>query len=451
MPPEASPRPGQLDRFAFLVGQIVPDALTSCVILLIILAAAALAFGGSPLGVTDAYYRGLWMLLPFTMQMTLIIVLSTALSGSPAVRKAICAVSGLPRSRPQVVVLAVLLTFCCAYLYWGLAFTVVPLIAVALAREAEQKRIPVDFPFLLAIGWAASSVWQFGLSASAPLLVATPGHFLQQTIGVVSLSTTIWSAAALIHIAAFSVAVIAAGCLFMPKQVRPVSSFPQSLNLVEPVPEPVTSPGTYSERLELNSLFTLVLCAALGAWLYHHFATKRLGLDINALNTILFLLTLLVHRNVRRFTRAVERAVSTSWPVIILYHLYAGVAGLIQFTDLGEKIAGLSASVSTPATFPLYTALISSVFACFVPSSGGQWAIQGFVTSKIALALGVSVQRGLLALSVGDQMGNLITPFWYIVAAAIARIDFRHFFGYGIFFSILWFMIGVAVFTWLPC
>ena len=451
MQPETPARPGPLDRFAVAVGQIIPDALTSCVILLMILAAAAFGFGAPSVRVIDAYYRGLWMLLPFTMQMTLIIVLSTALSSSPAVRKTICALAALPRSRRQVIVLTVLLACCCAYLYWGLALTVLPLIAVALAREAENKGIAVDFPFLLGVGYAAGSVWQFGLSASAPLLVATPGHFLQSTIGIVPLSTTIWSAAALLHIAVFTVAVIAAGCLLIPRQGRPVSSFPQSLKLVETAAEPVPPVRSYSERLELHSVFTLTLCGALATWLYYHFVTKRLGLDINALNTILFLLTLLVHCNVRGFTRAVERAVSTSWPVIILYHLYAGVAGLVQFTDLGEKIAGLSTSVSTPATFPFYTALISTVFACFIPSSGGQWAIQGFVTSKIALALGVSVQRGLLALSVGDQMGNLITPFWYIVVAAVARIDFRDFFGYGIFFAVLWFLIGVVVFTWAPC
>ena len=41
-----------------------------------------------------------------------------------------------------------------------------------------------------------------------------------------------------------------------------------------------------------------------------------------------------------------------AWPVIILYHLYAGVAGLIQFTPVGERIAALAAAISTPYTFP---------------------------------------------------------------------------------------------------
>ena len=43
----------------------------------------ALALGNSPGKTLDAYYQGLWMLLPFTMQMTLIIVLSSVLGATP--------------------------------------------------------------------------------------------------------------------------------------------------------------------------------------------------------------------------------------------------------------------------------------------------------------------------------------------------------------------------------
>jgi short-chain fatty acids transporter len=162
-------------------------------------------------------------------------------------------------------------------------------------------------------------------------------------------------------------------------------------------------------------------------------------------------LTLLLHGNFKSFTTAIEKAVVASWPVIVLYHLYAGVAGVIQFTPVGAKIAALAAAVSTPYTFPLLTAIAGSVVSIFVPSSGGQWAIQGFVTSESALAAGVSVERGLLALSIGDQMGNLTTPFWYVVVAGIARLDFRRFFGFGLIFAALWFVIGLIAFTFLPC
>jgi short-chain fatty acids transporter len=99
----------------------------------------------------------------------------------------------------------------------------------------------------------------------------------------------------------------------------------------------------------------------------------------------------------------------------------------------------------------LLVALAGTFVAVFVPSSGAQWVIQGFVTVKAAAAVGVTAQRGMLALGIGDQMGNLVSPFWYVVVAGIARVDFRRFFGYGLLFALLWFVIGVVVFTFVPC
>jgi short-chain fatty acids transporter len=445
------PARGRLDRFAEFVAHYVPDAITASVILLIVLAAIAVGLGNTPGKVVDAYYRGLWMLLPFTMQMTLVILLSSALALTPFFRRAVATLSTLPSSAGHFVALAVLLNAVCAYFYWGLSIALSPVIAVCFATQAERRRIPIDFPFFLAAVTAATAVWQYGLSASAPLLVATPGHFLQSTIGVIPLSRTIWSPAAILHLGVFVSAVIVAGWRWMPAVARPISDYPASARLAEPEPVDTTVPTTWSERLERKRWPTLALCAALFAWLWRHFVANGLGLDLNSMITALFLLTFFLHGNVRNFTRAIEKAVGAVWPVIVLYHLYAGLAGLIQFTDIGENIALLAASVSNRYTYPALTSAISAVFAFFIPSSGGQWAIQGFVTAKSSAAVGVSFERGLLALSVGDHMGNFTSPFWYVVTAGIVRMDFRKFFGYGIVFGVIWFVIGIVVFTFAPC
>jgi short-chain fatty acids transporter len=440
-----------LDRFAQIMARLVPDAVTACVLLMLLLFTTALALG-NPFGkVMDAYYQGLWMLLPFTMQMTLIIVLSSVLGSTPFFRKAIVTLSRLPKTANQAIALAALLTAALSYFYWGLGIALGPIIAVYFAKEAERKGIALDFLFFLTIVWASHAVWQYGLSASAPLLVATPGHFLEKTIGIIPLATTIWSPAAIIHEIVFTVAVIVVGCLLMPKNPRPISQFPDADRLTESTE--IEEPGAFnfSQRLERNTIFSLILCAFFLGWLYYHFRIRRLSLDINSLNTILLFLTILLHRNVYRFSKALQQAVVSAWPVIVLYHLYAGVAGLIQHTSLGESLAGVVAAVSTPLTFPFLTAAVGTIFALFIPSSGGQWAIQGFVTAKAAMEVGVSVQRGLLAMSVGDHMGNLASPFWYVIVAGIARVDFRSFFGYGLLFALLWFVIGVVVFTFAPC
>ena len=171
--------------------------------------------------------------------------------------------------------------------------------------------------------------------------------------------------------------------------------------------------------MERRPFFTFLLSAIIVAWLGYHFAVKRASLDINSLNSSLLLFNLLLHGNFRKLTQALETSVVSRWPVIILYHLYAGLAGLIQFTRVGENVAGMAASVSNAYTFPALTAWIASVFSFFIPSSGGQWAIQGFMTVKSALAVGVSAERGLLALGLGDHMGNLTSPFWYVVVSGI--------------------------------
>ena len=81
----------RLERFPDLISQLVPDAVTASVILTVTMVAAALAMGNPLTLVMNAYHQGLWMLLPFTMQMTLIIVLSSALAGTPFFRRMLAA------------------------------------------------------------------------------------------------------------------------------------------------------------------------------------------------------------------------------------------------------------------------------------------------------------------------------------------------------------------------
>lgn len=444
-------RPGLLEIFARVMGRFVPDAITASVILLLILGGMALLMGNSPSKTLDAYYQGLWMLLPFTMQMTLIIVLSSVLGATPFFKTAITRLSRIPNSKIQAIALSVLVTAVAAYLYWGLGIAMTPLVAVHFAREAERKGIQLDFRFFLALLWAANAAWQFGLSSSAALLMATPGHFLEKTTGIIPLSTTIWSPASIIMEISFVSILIFVGYVMMPKRGKPVSEFPDACKLTEEGRPLDPGAANFSERLERNPIVPMMICVILIGWLYNHFVVKRLSLDINSLNTVLLFSCLLLHRTIFRFTQALQHAVLSAWPVIIIYHLYAGVAGIIQFTSVGEVLAGLVSSVSTPYTFPVLAATSGTIVAIFVPSSGGQWVIQGYVTSTAAMAAGVTVQRGLLALSIGDHMGNLVAPFWYVIVAGVARVNFREFFGYGLIFAALWFVLGALVFTFGPC
>ena len=361
------PPSDRITRFASELGTLVPDATSASVILLLIVACVALAFGNSPGAIADAYYRGLWMLLPFTMQMTLILVLSAVVSTTPLFRRIVVALARRPRTVTQVIVMSVALDAALSYFYWGLGLALAPLIAIHFSAAAEEKGIPVDFPFLLATVGAAQAVWQFGLSASAPLLMATRGHFLESTVGVMDLRTTIWSTPALMMVVPFPICLILLARLLMPRNATPLSQFPEASALVAaPAPTPAATEGEsgtagFAAWIEHTPLVTGVLTAAFLTWLYHHFVTRGASLDLNAMNTMLLAVAFMLNRNVAAFSHAIRKAVIVCWPVLVLYHLYAGVAGLLQFTTVGERVAGSFAAWSTPLTFPFLTAAASAI------------------------------------------------------------------------------------------
>lgn len=442
----------RIAAFARAAGNWVPDATATALIMLVLLAATALALGDSPGTTVDAWYRGLWMLLPFSMQAALMLVLSGVLSQTAVFRQAVETLARLPRTAGQTLALAVAVTSVLAYFHWAIAITMGPLIAVQFAAAAERKGIRLDFPFLLATVFAATSVWQYGLSSSGALLMATPGHFLEASTGLWSLGSTIGSLPALAVVLVFPVTLVLLALWLAPRDARPLSAFPHAQALAGKPEENAADPGPpagLSGWTERTRLFPWLLSAALGAWLFHHFATLDNGIDLNSVIAVLLLLAVLLQGSIGAFSRALNRAVLSCGPIIVLYQLYGGVAGVLQFTSVGEWFARLFADLATPLTFPLLTAIGGSIIAIFVPSSGGQWIIQGFVTVAAAESVGTSPKLGLLALGVGDQMGNLLAPFWVVLVAGIARIDFRAIFGHVLAFAMLWFAIGVASFTFL--
>ena len=66
----------------------------------------------------------------------------------------------------------------------------------------------------------------------------------------------------------------------------------------------------------------------------------------------------------------------------------------------------------------------------FIPSGGGQWAVQGPVMIEAANALNVDPRIIVLSVSYGDQWTNMIQPFWTIPLLAIAGLHMRQIMGY---------------------
>ena len=66
----------------------------------------------------------------------------------------------------------------------------------------------------------------------------------------------------------------------------------------------------------------------------------------------------------------------------------------------------------------------------FIPSGGGQWAVQGPIMIEAALSLGVNPSVVVMGVAYGDQWSNMIQPFWTIPILAIAGLHMRQILGY---------------------
>jgi short subunit fatty acids transporter len=86
-------------------------------------------------------------------------------------------------------------------------------------------------------------------------------------------------------------------------------------------------------------------------------------------------------------------------------------------------------ALATPETFPFWTFMSAGIVNFFVPSGGGQWAVQAPVILPAAEALGVDTARAAMAIAWGDAWTNLIQPFWALPILAIAGLNAKDIMG----------------------
>ena len=68
-------------------------------------------------------------------------------------------------------------------------------------------------------------------------------------------------------------------------------------------------------------------------------------------------------------------------------------------------------SISNATTFPLFTFWSAGIVNFFVPSGGGQWAVQAPIMLPAAQDLGVSPALTAMSIAWGDAWTNLLQPF----------------------------------------
>ena len=176
--------------FTRIITRFMPDPLVVAIILTALAVIfAMLGQGTGFLEVTRFWGDGFWNLLAFTMQMTVILLAGYILARTPAVDKLMdYLVMGVSSPRTAII-LATLVGGVGSWLNWGFGLVLGTLIAQKLGAKVKG----LHYPLVIAAGYSGFAVYGVGLSGSVPLLLNTPGHFMEDVIGLVPLSETIFS------------------------------------------------------------------------------------------------------------------------------------------------------------------------------------------------------------------------------------------------------------------
>lgn len=429
--------------------RVVPSAFAIALLLTFFTFAVAMSVAGAtPLTVIVEWGNGFWALVPFAMQMALVVLTGFLVSTAPVVDRLFERIASRTRSPRGAVVRMALVSMGLAWVHWGLS-----LVGCAMfVRHMVRAEPRVDYRLLVCAAYfGMGATWHAGLSASAPLLVATPGHFLEGTIGLIPTSSTIFSPFNL-GLTVIVVGLLAglAWTLHPPAgEARPVD--PAVLDTLDrfeaPRPPARLTPAA---RIDHGRWLTLSIGGCGLLWIGWHFWTHGFQLTLDVLNFGFLTLAILLHPSAASVLAAAERGSALLSGIVLQFPFYAGMYGVIQGTGLAQILGNAIASVATPATLPLWLYWYSGLVNYFVPSGGSKWAIEAPYLVEAAARLGVPMPQVVLAYAWGDMATDIIQPFWALPLLAAARVDFRDILGYASLVFVVYITVVSAGFWLLP-
>ncbi|MDP8977557.1 MAG: TIGR00366 family protein [Actinomycetota bacterium] len=440
--------------FAELSRRWVPDAFVFALLLTFAVYVLALVFGDhGPLQLVTDWYNGFWELLEFAMQMTLILVTGYALAASPPVRRGLERLADMPRGGASAVALTALTAGLLGILHWGLGLIAGALLAREVASRARQRGVRVHFPLVAAAGYVGLGIWHSGLSGSAPLLVNTDGHFLQEQMGIVPLAET--------TLRPFNLVFVVVALVMIPLLLASMHPSAEEAEQIEApedgdggqgggVATEVRTSATPAQRLAHSRLLVgLVVLAGLVFLVPFFVQNGIIGLDINVLNFTFLIAGLAMHGTLSRYASAVGDGARAASGVIIQFPFYAGILGIMDASGLVTVIAGWFVAISTPLTYPFWTMVSAAAVNFAVPSGGGQWAVQGPVVVEATKSLGIDMGTGVMAVAMGDQLTNMVQPFWALPLLGITGLRVGDVLGYTAALMIALFAVAAVSITFL--
>ncbi|MED6325457.1 MAG: short-chain fatty acid transporter [Pseudomonadota bacterium] len=408
--------------FVKLVERYLPDPYIFVLLLtLITFAFAVVIQNQSPLTTIQQWGDGFWGLLTFSMQMLLVLVTGFMLACTPLVKALLERLASLAKSPGSAIVLVTLVSLIASWINWGFGLVVGALFAKALARK-----VSVDYRLLVASAYSGFIVWHGGLAGSVPLTIATPGHFSEAQIGVVGTGETIFSGFNLLLLAIMFVIIPLVNRLMLPPESE--SIIVDSGKLKDD-----TLPSATNERpadkLENSKVLGLLVGFAGLAYLTNYFVSGG-GLNLNIVNTLFLFLAIVLHGTPRNVLHSLQQAVQGGSGIVIQFPFYAGIMAVMVQSGLAQTMSEWLISFASAESLPGWSFIIAGIVNIFVPSGGGQWAVQAPVILPAAAELGAEINRVAMAVAWGDAWTNLIQPFWALPVLAIAGLKAKDIMGF---------------------
>lgn len=394
--------------------------------------------------------KGLWdkNLLVFAFQMMLMLVLGHVVALSQTVNKVIEKMSTLFTNTAQAAALVTVLTLLVSLFNWGLGLIFGAILARKVGEYATKNNIKLHYPIIGAAGYSGLMVWHGGISGSAPIKIAEQGHFMQEKIGVISQEATIFSSMNL------SVSLLLLIALPMLMYFLGKKSKGQKMELKSSEFHTQNQDLIGAEKLDHSNLIGIGFGAIIILFCFYKALVlpEYLSLSFitpNYINLFLLGLAITLHKNFDQFLNGVSKAINGSSGILIQFPLYFGIMGLMKYSGMVTVFSDFFVQISNSTTFPIFTFISAGIVNIFVPSGGGQWAVQGPIIIEAATQLGVPYWKAIMALAYGDQTTNMLQPFWALPLLGITGLKAKEILPYTLILMIAGstiFIAGILVF-----
>ncbi|MBP2649726.1 MAG: atoE 2 [Firmicutes bacterium] len=430
--------------FTNIVNKYLPDPLVFAIILTILMFLLGITITPhSAMDMVNMWGNGFWNLLAFAMQMALVLVTGHALASSSPVKRSMTMLASVAKTPAQGVMLVGFSSAVACAINWGFGLVV----GAMFAREVARRIPKADYRLLIATAYMGFMTWHGGLSASIPLVAATPGNPMEKMCGLVPISSTIFSAYNIFITVALIILIPFLARMMMPKEDQIVAVDPALLEDEAAMTKVLSDDATLAERLEESRILSLVVGAFGIVYLVAYFAQKGFDLNVNTVNLLFLTAGILLHKTPMAYVRAITAAARGTAGILIQFPFYAGIQMMMEHSGLGGIITNWFINIANAQTFPVLVFFSSAIVNFAVPSGGGHWVVQGPFVIPAAQALGADVGKAAMAIAYGEEWMNMAQPFWALPALAIAGLGVRDIMGYcvtALLFSTLIFVIGLV-------